>query len=67
MEGLRSFRINNFAVIDFLGVIAVAEVILYIKGGEHSMKQRIAYYLFIFLLGIIVHDILGIKTQISLD
>lgn len=64
---LRSFRINNFAVVDFLGVIALAELILYIKGGNHTLKQRLVYYLFIFLLGIIVHDILGIKTQITLE
>lgn len=67
MNNLRSFRINNFAIVDFIGVILLAEAILYVKGGVHTIKKRFVYYLFVFLLGIISHDILGIKTQINLD
>ena len=66
MQGLRSFRINNFAVVDFIGVIVLGEAILYFKGGEHTWKHHIVYILFTFLLGIVVHDILDIKTQITL-
>lgn len=68
METLRSFRIANFAIVDFIGVILVAELVLYIRGGAGgSVKRRLVYYLFIFILGIIVHDLSSIKTQISLD
>ena len=63
---LRSFRIGKFAVIDFLGVIALGELFVRLQ-GKTGFNRRVTYYLFSFLLGIVVHDILNVKTQIHLD
>jgi hypothetical protein len=67
METLRSFRIYNFAIIDFIGVMILAEIMMYFsKNTEMSAMKRVVYYIFAFLFGIVVHDMLAVKTQISL-
>jgi hypothetical protein len=67
METLRSFRIYNFAIVDFIGVMILAEIMMYFsKNTEMSAMKRVVYYIFAFLFGIVVHDMLAVKTQISL-
>ena len=63
---IRSFRLSGFAVIDFVGVILLAELFLYLRGRGVSLRQRVIYYLFSFILGIVMHDFFNIKTRISI-
>lgn len=66
---LRSFRINNFAIIDFAGVILLAEFLLFNRKQRKqdvSIVQRLVYYLFSFILGLVMHDFFNVKTQIQI-
>lgn len=56
-------RIGQFAIIDILGTIVGLEIILFLL--KKTMKFRIILYIWAFLLGILVHNILGIETPLN--
>ena len=66
-EGIHSYRVFGFAVFDFLMTLVAAKLIqkYYFKDETDDMTMFIKIFVALFLLGIIIHRMLGVKTALN--
>lgn len=64
-NGLHSYRVAGFAIIDIVLTLLVAILICYMR-SLNSIKSVLIYFIYLMLIAVILHRIFCVNTTLNL-